>query len=168
MPSNVCVSARTVGSYPGADRADSLVRLRALSYTEGVTQVEPKFVKAFPFQKDVLALPVTDLDAASQWYCAHFGMVEVERHPLPVPTVILERDGTRIGFAVNGGDASQDGAAVLVSNIQAIKEELERAGTGTGNWRVDEQDGRKQQVFFVVAPDGLCYYFHEPIEGGCL
>ena len=125
--------------------------------------MKPKFVKAFPYQKDILALPVTDLDAASQWYCAHFGMVEVERRELPAPTVILERDGTRIGFAVNGGDASQDGAALLVSDIQAIKDELEQAGTSTGNWRVDEQDGKKQKVFFVVAPDGLCYYFHEPI-----
>jgi catechol 2,3-dioxygenase-like lactoylglutathione lyase family enzyme len=57
---------------------------------------ERQFKKAFPYQKDVLALPVTDLDAASQWYCAHFGMVEVERLQQPVPTVILERDGTRI------------------------------------------------------------------------
>jgi catechol 2,3-dioxygenase-like lactoylglutathione lyase family enzyme len=126
---------------------------------------EPQFKKAFPYQKDVLALPVTDLDAASQWYCAHFGMVEVERRQQPVPTVILERDGTRIGFSINGGDPAQDGAAVLVSNIQEIKGELERNGARIGNWRVDERDGKKYQVFFVVAPDGLCYYFHEPIEG---
>lgn len=125
---------------------------------------EPQFKKAFPYQKDVLALPVTDLDAASQWYCAHFGMVEVERLRQPVPTVILERDGTRLGFAINGGDASQDGAAVLVSNIEAIKDELERNGTNIGNWRVDERGGQKYRVFFVVAPDGLCYYFHEPTD----
>jgi catechol 2,3-dioxygenase-like lactoylglutathione lyase family enzyme len=126
---------------------------------------EPRFKQAFPYQKNVLALPVTDLDTASQWYCAHFGMVEVERLQQPVPTVILERDGTRIGFAINGGDSAQDGAAVLVSNIQGIKDELERNGAKIGNWRVDEQDGLRYQVFFVVAPDGLCYYFHEPIEG---
>ena len=126
---------------------------------------EARFKKAYPFQKDVLALPVTDLDAASRWYSDHFGMVEVERFDEPVPTVILERDGTRIGFAVNGGDPSQDGAAVLVSNIQKVKTELESSGTHVGNWRVDERDGRKFQVFFVVAPDGLCYYFHEPTEG---
>jgi len=35
----------------------------------------------------------------------------------------------------------------------------------TENWRVDEQDGKKRQVFFVVAPDGLCYYFFQPIDG---
>ena len=26
------------------------------------------------------------------------------------------------------------------------------------------RDGQKLQVFFAVAPDGLCYYFHEPIK----
>lgn len=124
-----------------------------------------KFEKAYPYQKDVLALPVRDLDGASQWYCAHFGMVEVERHQDPVPTVVLERDGTKIGFALNGGDPSQDGAAILVSNIRSIKEELERNGASVGNWRIDERGGRKFQVFFVVAPDGLCYYFHEPLDG---
>jgi len=126
---------------------------------------EPRFEKAFPFQADVLTLPVTDLDRASDWYCAHFGMTEVERLDEPVPSVILERDGTRIGFAINGGDPAQDGAAVLVSDIQAMKESLEAAGAEVGNWRIDERDGRKFQVFFVVAPDGLCYYFHEPVEG---
>ena len=125
-----------------------------------------QFKKAFPYQKDVLTLPVTDLDAASRWYCAHFGMTEVERHEQPVPTVVLERDGTRIGFSINGGDASQDGAAVLVANIRALKDELESHGTPIGNWRVDERNGQKHQVFFVVAPDGLCYYFFEPLCDG--
>jgi catechol 2,3-dioxygenase-like lactoylglutathione lyase family enzyme len=46
---------------------------------------EAQFKKAFPYQKDVMALPVKDLDAASQWYCAHFGMVEVERRQQPIP-----------------------------------------------------------------------------------
>lgn len=124
---------------------------------------EARFKKAYPYQKDVLALPVSDLDAAARWYGNHFGMTEVERTAEPVPTVILERDGTRIGFAINGGDASQDGAAILVSNIKTIKDELEANGAQVGNWRVDERDGQRFQVFFVVAPDGLCYYFHEPL-----
>jgi catechol 2,3-dioxygenase-like lactoylglutathione lyase family enzyme len=127
-------------------------------------EMTKRFKQAFPFQNDVLALPVADLDAASQWYSKHFGMTEVARHAEPVPTVILERDGARIGFAINGGDASQDGAAVLVANIRGIRDELAANGTTIANWRVDERDGRKYQVFFVVAPDGLCYYFHEPIE----
>ena len=127
---------------------------------------QPRFEKAFPFQADVLALPVADLDAASDWYCAHFGMTEVERRIEPVPSVILERDGAQIGFAINGGDPEQDGAAVLVSNILGMKEALEAAGAKVGNWRIVERDGKTLQVFFVVAPDGLCFYFHEPVDGG--
>jgi hypothetical protein len=91
-------------------------------------------------------------------------VTEVERLAQPVSTVILERDGIRIGFAVNGRDPAQDGAAVLVSNIRGMKDELQAKGAKIGNWRVDERDDQKYQVFFVVAPDGLCYYFHEPFE----
>lgn len=125
---------------------------------------QPVFKAAFPYQKDVLALPVVDLDTTSSWYSQHFGMIEVERHDQPVPTVILDRDGTRLGFSINDGDASQDGAAILVSGIHELKAELEANGVQIANWRVDERDGQKLQVFFVIAPDGLCYYFHEPID----
>ncbi len=123
----------------------------------------PRFMAAFPYQKDVLALPVADIDAAASWYAKHFGMVEVERRREPGPAVILERDGVRLGFEVNGGDASQDGAAILVSGISGMKTELEGNGVEVGNWRVDERRGQRFQVFFVVAPDALCYYFHEPL-----
>lgn len=102
---------------------------------------EPRFEKAFPYQEDILALPVADLDVASGWYGEHFGMTEVERCDEPVP------------------------AAILVSNVEGLKDELQSRGVDIGNWRVDERDGKKYQVFFVVAPDGLCFYFHEPVEG---
>lgn len=125
---------------------------------------QPSFQAASPYQKDVLALPVTDLDVASDWYCKHFGMTEVERRDSPAPAVLLERDGIQIGFAVNGGDASQDGAAIRVSDIDGMKKQLQSNGIDIGDSRVDERDGKKFNVFFVVAPDGLCYYFHEPIE----
>jgi catechol 2,3-dioxygenase-like lactoylglutathione lyase family enzyme len=121
------------------------------------------FEAAFPYQDDVLALPVLDLDATSQWYTNAFGLREVERRDQPHPAVILERDGIKLGFAVNGGDATQDGAAIRVSDIHRAKEEIEAAGVEVANWRVDERDGEKQQVFFVVAPDWLCFYFYQPI-----
>ena len=123
------------------------------------------FEKASPYGNDVLALPVQDLESAARWYADHFAMVEVERKLEPFPTVIMERDGTRIGFSVNGGDSSQDGAAIRVSDIHAAREEFESRGVTTGNWRIDKRDGKRFQVFFVVAPDGLCYYFFQPIDG---
>ena len=125
---------------------------------------EALFEAAYPFQQNVEALPVTDIDVAAIWYAKAFGMVEVERRAEPAPCVILERDGIRIGFEVNGGDAGQDGAAILVGDIHRARAELEANGVETANWRIDERDGKKFQVFFVVAPDGLCYYFHQLLD----
>lgn len=122
------------------------------------------FEEAYPYQDDIFALPITDLDVAAQWYSKAFGMREIERRDQPAPTVVLERDGLQIGFAVNGGDATQDGAAILVSDIQRAKEELVANGLEIGALQIDERDGKKFKAFFVVAPDGLCYYFHQLIE----
>ena len=122
------------------------------------------FEAAYPYAKDVLALPVKDIDQAADWYSEKFGLKEVERRDTPTPTVILERDEVQIGFVVNGGDPGNEGAAIRVTDIHRAKEELAAKGVKVGNWRVDEDDGKKMQVFFVVAPDGLCYYFHQPIE----
>lgn len=121
------------------------------------------FKSADAYQNDLLALPVKDIETASSYYSASFGMSEVSRSDDPLPQVILERDGVRIGFAENGGDSSQDGAAILVNDVFRAREELETNGVQISNWRVDERDGSRFQVFFVVAPDGLCYYFYQPI-----
>ena len=125
---------------------------------------QPSFVEAAAYDGDVLTLPVADIDAAAQWYGTHFSMREVERTETPTRQVVLERDGVRLGFAENGGDSSQNGAAVRVRGIAKLYEQLGDAGVHAANWRVDERDGDKLQVFFVVAPDGLCYYFHQPIS----
>lgn len=125
---------------------------------------QARFKAAYPFQDDVLALPVADRDVAASWYGEKFAMTEVERKEDPYPTVIMERDGARMGFSENGGDSSNDGGAILVDDAARMKEELESRGVDTGNWRIDERDGEKYQVFFVVAPDGLCFYFHQLIN----
>ena len=121
------------------------------------------FVAAHPYQQDVLALPVQNIDEAARWYGKAFGMSEFQRSEKPTQTITLQRDGVKIGFAVNGGDASQDGAAIQVNDIHRAKSELESAGVNVGELQTDDRDGEKFHVFFVVAPDGLCYYFHQPI-----
>ena len=40
----------------------------------------------------------------------------------------------------------------LVNDIHKARDEVEANGVETGNWRVDERDGKKYQVFFVIAP----------------
>lgn len=121
------------------------------------------FQSASAYKNDILALPVTDLDAASDWYCKHFSMTEVRRRETPNPTVILERDDVQIGFAINGGDPSQDGASIGVNDIVGIRAQLESNGVAASDPSVDRRDGEDLNVFFVVAPDGLCFYFNEPV-----
>ena len=130
---------------------------------ESPTKPEKLYVAAFPFTDDILDLPVEDIAQAVKWYNDAFGLNEVERRERPQPWVIMERDDVRLGFAVNGGDTSQEGAAILVTDIRRARDELEGRGVKTTGWRVDERDGQKLQVFFVVAPDGLCFYFHQPL-----
>ncbi len=122
------------------------------------------FEAAYPFIEDVMTLPVKDLDETVAWYSNAFGLTEVGRESEPVPQVIMSRDDAKIGFVVNGKDPTVDGAAILVRDITSVREELQSNGVEIANSRVDERDGQQLQVFFVVAPDGLCYYFHEPIE----
>src|SRR5256714_13621136 len=91
--------------------AHQAMRHRALQYPRAVTLVfggapfvsdNPLFQDAFPYQEDVLALPVVDLDAAARWYSNAFGLRELERRDQPHSAVILERDGVKIGFALTG------------------------------------------------------------------
>jgi hypothetical protein len=51
-----------------------------------------------------------------------------------------------MGFSVNGGDSAQEGAAILVNDIHAARAELESKGVKIGNWRIDEQDGKRLQA----------------------
>lgn len=74
----------------------------------------------------------------------------------------------RLVLQSTGGDPVQEGAAIRVIDTEAVKVELESHGVYVANARVDQCDGKKFNVFFVVAPDGLCLYFHGPIGGESL
>lgn len=54
---------------------------------------------------------------------------------------------------------------ILVSDIDRAKVEIEASGLKLGDIQLDERDGQKFRAFFVVAPDGLCYYFHQLVDG---
>lgn len=117
----------------------------------------------YPYMEDLLSLPVKDIEATSSWYQKTLGLIEVDRTDTPNKTVLMERDGVKLGFSENGGDSSQDGAAILVSDIYLMRTELEEKDVQISNWRIEERENKKYQVFFVKDPDELCYYFHQLI-----
>jgi catechol 2,3-dioxygenase-like lactoylglutathione lyase family enzyme len=123
------------------------------------------FKTAFPYKDDVLNLPVADVGESVPYYESVMGFRVVERHDAPIKKAILARDEIKIGLAQNGGDPSQEGAFFEVDDAEAAFAELRDKGLGRdeANFRIDDHGDKKFKVFFVVAPDGLCYCLGERV-----
>ena len=91
------------------------------------------------------------------------GFRVVSREDTPHKSAVLGRDGIRIGLAENGGDPNQEGCFFEVDNVEAAFEELKSNGLGKeeAGFRIDQHGATAYRVFFVVAPDGLCYCLGE-------
>jgi catechol 2,3-dioxygenase-like lactoylglutathione lyase family enzyme len=118
-----------------------------------------KFIRAAPYAEDELNLPVESVDAAIPFYETVMGFKVVSQTDAPIKKAILDRDGLRIGLAENGGDPSQEGCFFEVDDVEAAFDELQKNGLGRedAGYRVDKHGETSYRVFFVVAPDGLCY-----------
>ena len=121
------------------------------------------FKTAFPYLKDALNLPVENLDDAIPFYERVMGFKVVSRKDEPCKIAVLARDDIQIGLAENGGDPTQEGCFFEVDNAAAAFDELKANGLGReeANFRVDQYGDTSYRVFFVVAPDGLCYCIGE-------
>jgi lactoylglutathione lyase len=119
--------------------------------------------KVFGYQGDNMHLPVADLDGAIPFYESVLGFRVLSRSEKPHESAVLARDEVRIGLEENGGDPTQDGCAFHVRDIQALFDEFRGRGLqkDLSDMSVEQRDGAPWNVFFVVAPDGLCYWFGE-------
>jgi catechol 2,3-dioxygenase-like lactoylglutathione lyase family enzyme len=119
--------------------------------------------KAFGYQGDAMNLPVIDLDAALPFYETVLGFRVVARDEMPGKSAVLARDQVQIGLAENGGDPTQDGTAFHVTNLESLYSEFQANGLGKelSSFDKEQHDGAAFRVFYVVAPDGLCYWFGE-------
>lgn len=119
--------------------------------------------KAFGYQGGNLNLPVADLDAALPFYETVLGFRVVSRSDTPHRSAVLGRDQVQIGLAENGGDPSQDGCAFHVTGLESLFTEFQASGLGKqiSGFDTERHDGAAWKVFYVVAPDGLCYWFGE-------
>ena len=146
-----------------------------------------KLLSAYGYKGDAMNLPVADIEAAAPYYVRHMGFAVVEQGWGPgeppshhsvtdavppllgqegsqdrsVKRVILERDGIRIALAENGGDPEQDGCAFHTDDVEALRDEFHATGLDKIG-KIDEETrdgGQRFKVFFVIAPDGLCYWF---------
>ena len=121
------------------------------------------FKRVWPYQGDAMNLPVASVDDAVPFYEAMMGFHVVSRNDAPHKTAILARDLIQIGLAENGGDPTQDGCFFEVDNVQTAFDELRTNGLAkeSADFRIDQYGDKRFKVFFVVAPDGLCYCLGE-------
>ncbi len=119
--------------------------------------------KAFGYQGDNLNLPVRDLATALPFYETVLGFRVRSRSDTPHKSAVLERDDVQIGLAENGGDPTQDGCAFHVRDLASLFAEFTANGLQKelSEFDVEQHDGAPWKVFYVVAPDGLCYWFGE-------
>lgn len=120
---------------------------------------------AYPYLADAMNLPVANLEAALPFYEIVMGFQVVSRKDLPCRSAILVRDDIQIGLAENGGDPTQEGCFFEVDNAEAAFDELKSNGLRNEQpgFRIDLHGAIAYKVFFVVAPDGLCYCLGERV-----
>lgn len=123
----------------------------------------PRLEKGFGYQGDKMNLPVADLDSALPFYQTILGFRVLSRAEIPHKSAVLARNQVEIRLAENGGDPSQDGCAFHVKDLEALFNEFKANGLQKelSGFDVEEHGGVRWRVFYVVAPDGLCYWFGE-------
>jgi lactoylglutathione lyase len=121
------------------------------------------FMTASPYADDAMNLPVQNVDAAIPYYEKVFSFRVVSRQDAPHKSVILGRDSIQIGLAENGGDPTQEGCFFEVDDVETAFAELKSNGLEKedAGFRIDRYGDTSWKVFFVVAPDGLCYCLGE-------
>ena len=119
--------------------------------------------KAFGYQENAMALPVADVDAAVPFYEQTLGFRVVSRSHTPQKSAVLSRDRVQIALVESGGDPTQDGCAFHVTGLDTLLAEFRTNGLdkSVGDIGTEDHDGTSFRVFYVVAPDGLCYWFGE-------
>lgn len=119
--------------------------------------------KAFGYQGDNMNLPVTDLAAALPFYEKVLGFRVLSRSDAPHNSAVLARDQIEMRLLENGGDPTQDGCAFHVKGLASLLAEFRSKGLQkeAGALDVEQREDGAWNVFYVVAPDGLCYWFGE-------
>ena len=113
-------------------------------------------------------LPVADVASSIPYYQSVFDFKLLSQADAPVKSAILGRDEIRIGLAENGGDPTQDGCFFEVDNAESAFAELKANGLEKeiSDFSTQKHGDTNWKVFFVVAPDGLCYCLGEMQPAG--
>jgi lactoylglutathione lyase len=110
---------------------------------------------------DTNALPIRSVGPAIGYYTQVLGFSVVSKEK---DRAVLQRDQVKIGLAVNGQDPEQASCYFGVSDVEALRWDLEAKGIEPSPLRVDDHGGKKYRVFFAQEPYGVCFCFGQQVE----
>jgi len=127
--------------------------------------MKAEFKNAWGYQGNNMNLPVENLEAAIPFYETMMGFRVLSQTDSPQRSATLGRDAIQIGLAENGGDPTQDGCAFEVDNAEVAFAELKANGLEKiSQLKTEQNKSGSWKVFYVIAPDGLCYWVGEKQE----
>jgi len=148
-------------------RSHELDNIEKLTSEAKEVGMKAEFKSAWGYQGNNMNLPVGNLEAAIPFYETVMGFQLLTRLDSPYRSAVLGRDRVQIALVENGGDPTQDGCAFEVDRAESAFAELKANGLEKeiSEFDIEEHDDTTWKVFYVVAPDGLCYWFGERQTG---
>ncbi len=125
-----------------------------------------QFLGIFPIgDSDPLHLPVRDLESSLSFYEQSLGFTVLSRQDAaPYKEVLLQRDQVTMGLTENGGNPEDHSCYLSVNDVDAHFQELQNRQLDVSPLRLDDNGGQTYRVFFLRAPDGLCFCFGQKAE----
>jgi catechol 2,3-dioxygenase-like lactoylglutathione lyase family enzyme len=140
--------------------ASSAVEVTMMSETASVVPGPVLFQGVYPIgDTNIDTLPVQELGPAIGYYTQVLGFALVSKHD---NRAVLKRDAVTIGLEKNEADPEQASCYFAVSDVDALRHELDAKGIEPSAIRVDEHAGRQYRVFFAKEPYGVCFCFGQP------
>ncbi len=127
--------------------------------------VKAVYQHAWPYQQNKMNLPVANVEMAIPFYENVMGFKVTSRQAIPHVFAVLARDAVEIAINENGGDPTQDGCFFQVDDIESALAELKSKGLKkeTSEINTESHGGASWKVFYVIAPDGLCFCIGQSI-----
>ena len=113
--------------------------------------------------EDLAALPVKEVGPAVEFYKTVLAFSVVFQD---AATATVQRDDAQLGLVKKPDHKPEEAGscAFAVTDLVAMRAELDGRGLDLGTIRIDEWDGKKYRVFFLrEAENGYCYCFSQQV-----
>jgi lactoylglutathione lyase len=125
---------------------------------------QPVWTGIFPIgTSDPLHLPVHNVEQSLPFYHRSLACTIVSREDRPSKAVVLQRDHVRLGLTENGGNPEEHSCVIQVTDLDGLYQELQTHQLDLSAIRQETHNDQHLRIFFLRAPDGLCFCFSQRV-----